>query len=126
MSVLAVDPVYGSDELVEVAVTRHLDCECGCRIEADQCDPSIQVYQPDQCRCVCRQDHENSCGQNQFWDPESCTCRCRNEGGECSTGLFYSRDSCRCEGRPGGGEAGRTTSTSRPWYKLGRRSRRRG
>ena len=43
MSVLAVDPVYGSDELVEVAVTRHLDCECGCRIEADDCDPSIQV-----------------------------------------------------------------------------------
>ncbi|XP_045102943.1 uncharacterized protein LOC123499240 [Portunus trituberculatus] len=83
-----------------VEAIKHVQCECGCKVQEQDCNPTIHNYLQSECACVCkRRDEEAKCEQQssiKYWEKDSCACYCRKPV-ECGTGEFFSQDSCKCE-----------------------------
>ena len=79
-----------------VEVVEETECECGCEVRREDCDPLLHLYSDQSCSCSCRQ--QAGCGPRQRWDWRGCRCVCREDSWTlCSTGyLFDSQDSCQC------------------------------
>jgi len=84
----------------EVEVEVHDQCECGCRIQPDQCLPGLQYYHQPSCRCICSDSSARySClRRGSVWDPDSCQCKCPAHSWQhCSTGYMFDYVStCSC------------------------------
>jgi len=84
----------------EVEVEVHEQCECGCRIQPDQCLPGLQYYHQPSCRCICSDFAvRSSCIQSGYvWDPQTCQCQCpAHSWQQCSTGYMFDYVStCSC------------------------------
>nr|WKC15549.1 vascular endothelial growth factor b-like protein [Scylla paramamosain] len=83
-----------------VEAIKHVQCECGCKVQEQDCNPTIHNYLQSECACVCkRRDEKAKCEQQssiKYWDNDSCACYCRKPV-DCGTGEFFSQDSCNCE-----------------------------
>ncbi|MPC75093.1 hypothetical protein E2C01_069478 [Portunus trituberculatus] len=81
-----------------VEAIKHVQCECGCKVQEQDCNPTIHNYLQSECACVCkRRDEEAKCEQQssiKYWEKDSCACYCRKPV-ECGTGEFFSQDSCK-------------------------------
>lgn len=84
----------------EVEAIKHVQCECGCKVQEQDCNPAIHNYQESDCACVCKsKDEKVKCeqqGGTKYWDIDSCACYCRRTM-DCSTGEFFSHTTCGCE-----------------------------
>ncbi|KAG7166484.1 putative vascular endothelial growth factor 2-like [Homarus americanus] len=84
----------------EVEVIKHTDCECGCKIQEQDCIASIQTYNEAECSCVCKnRDEKAKCekqNSTKYWDNDSCSCYCRKTQ-PCGSGEIFSQVSCKCE-----------------------------
>ena len=99
LDVIYVNTLNNTDRIVTVNMTEHKSCECGCKVQREDCSP-LQVYYPDQCLCQCSNWLERDLcgiyGLNKLWDESSCSCRCAWETPtDCPTGTSFSSSSCR-------------------------------
>lgn len=101
MMVLARWP-HGEHETLcsEVEVENHDECECGCRVQPDQCLPGLQYFHKQSCRCICSDfKARSSClVSGHVWDPDTCQCQCPAHSWQlCSTGYMFDYvSSCSC------------------------------
>lgn len=62
---------------VDIALEKHVGCDCHCRIKQTDCNPSTQDYDEDSCSCRCRNSHEaTSCPSPKRWEEKYCRCVC--------------------------------------------------
>lgn len=84
----------------EVEAIKHVQCECGCKVKEQDCNPTIHNYLESDCACVCKsRDEKAKCEQKdntKYWDNDSCACYCRRVV-ECGSGEYFSHTSCKCE-----------------------------
>ena len=79
--------------------TEDTECECGCEVRPEDCQPDLHLYSNQTCSCSCPA--QEQCGPGKTWDSWSCRCVCTQETHQdwslCSTGhLFDSQDTCGC------------------------------
>ncbi|XP_042881510.1 platelet-derived growth factor subunit B-like [Penaeus japonicus] len=83
-----------------VSVVKHTSCECGCKVQASDCNSTIHTYREGECACVCKdRDEKTKCEEQnstKYWSDETCSCYCRRPL-SCGSGEFFSQFSCRCE-----------------------------
>ncbi|XP_063598047.1 vascular endothelial growth factor A-A-like [Penaeus indicus] len=83
-----------------VSVFKHTACECGCKVQASDCNTTIHTYHEGECACVCKdRDEKSKCEEQnstKYWSDESCSCYCRKPL-SCGSGEYFSQVSCRCE-----------------------------
>ena len=61
----------------DIQLVEHVACECRCRVQAVDCVPTIQIYDPTTCICHCiNESLASTCSPQQVWDPKQCSCRC--------------------------------------------------
>lgn len=106
MKVIYSDSGSGNFEFVgleDVALTKHLECDCRCRIQAHHCNPLKQDYNEQSCSCRCRNENEaTSCPSQKRWDDKECACVCPRIL-NCLDDEYFSYGSCSCQrGTPGG------------------------
>jgi len=60
-----------------IALEKHLSCDCHCRVKQTDCDPATQDYDEPSCSCRCRNTHQaTSCPSPKRWDEKFCRCVC--------------------------------------------------
>lgn len=83
-----------------VSVVKHTACECGCKVQASDCNTTIHTYHEGECACVCKdRDEKSKCEEQnstKYWSDETCSCYCRKPL-SCGSGEYFSQVSCRCE-----------------------------
>lgn len=98
MKVIYSDSGSGNFEFVgleDVALTKHLECDCRCRIQAHHCNPLKQDYNEQSCSCRCRNENEaTSCPSQKRWDDKECACVCPRIL-NCLDDEYFSYGSCR-------------------------------
>lgn len=83
-----------------LSVVKHTACECGCKVQASDCNSTIHTYREGECACVCKdRDEKSKCEEQnstKYWSDETCSCYCRKPQA-CGSGEYFSQVSCRCE-----------------------------
>ncbi|EDO39428.1 predicted protein [Nematostella vectensis] len=81
-----------------IMAVNHTKCGCQCVAKPSDCDPEVQVWEPNNCLCKCRyaDTQPKKCPEGHRWSASSCSCMCDKAPEVCPVGKYWSQRSCGC------------------------------